>query len=165
MFSKNQVDVGWFSLKSMKTIFSKLLGPLASSAEVMTFRVMIHDSLTKYCNGQKNFFSHNIGFLGIKRRRILCLIQKDILFVVTSAPITSYFKIPLTGVVTEKNVWRPKFTCLFSKKFCKVHFVTKVSLYFWNLRKILRLVMPMIPTEYCILKNHYCTCYRKPNLL
>jgi hypothetical protein len=30
-----------------------------------------------------------------------------------------------------------------------VHFVTNTSLYFWNLRKILRLLIPINPTVYC----------------
>jgi hypothetical protein len=67
------VDLCSFAVKSEKNILFKLLGPSASSAEVIPFRVMHYIRV-------RNYFLQNMWFLGIKIRRILHRFKKYKLF-------------------------------------------------------------------------------------
>jgi hypothetical protein len=74
--------------------------------------------------------------LYIQKRRIQHRLQKYKFTLVTK------YILKLMEILM-KNRKKSKIYTLFWKNSFKVHFVTKVSLYFWNLRKILRLWIPI----------------------
>jgi hypothetical protein len=87
-----------------------------------------------------NFFIHNMDFMGIKRRRIWRRFQKYKLALVTKCTQRKVFEneefLYYSGVplCTDENLY-PGISFL-------VHFVSKISLYLWNLCKILNLLIP-----------------------
>jgi hypothetical protein len=74
-------------IKKYENIFPKFLGPPASSAEVMTFRVM------HYIRVRNCFWT--MGFMGIKRRRIVRRFQK--------------YKLALASKCTYKKLFQDNF--------------------------------------------------------
>jgi hypothetical protein len=86
--------------------------------------------------------------MGIKKRRILCRFQKYKLVLVTKCPNTSKSRIKFMLYYTGGLLCSKSKSLILIYAFW-VHFVTNTSLYFWTLRKILRLLIPINPTVYC----------------
>jgi hypothetical protein len=101
--------------------------------------------------GQKWFF-HNIGFMGIKRRRILCRFQKYKL-VLWQQTSKSRLKICFTtqgAPCAVKHKLYPGFSC-----FRGILSLIQV----WNLRKILRFFIPIMRGfEKKFFTPHMCQC-------